>query len=141
MARFLTRLAFALAAILIASIAFIGAVVFLFDALYLYFVTMLEPWVAALATCGVLIVFALLVLVIGGGLARSSWPASSRRARESGDAKYAGDPLFQLLGREIGGLATQSPYLAIGAALLAGVVFGMSPRLRGILADLFRRRR
>lgn len=137
MAKMLTRLAFALAAILIASVAFAGALAFLFYALYLFFVTLISPPLAALATAGFLIVFALLVLLVGRGLASIAW-SGERKPRESeeGGAEH---PLTGLLGREIGGLAAKNPFIAVGVALGAGLLLGVSPGLRKIILDFFKR--
>ncbi len=137
MAKMLTRLAFALAAVLIASVAFVGAVTFLFYALYLYFVTLISPPLAALATSGFLVVFALLVLLVGRGMAAIAWSDSSeRKKREEGESEH---PLTGVLGREIGGLAAKNPFIAVGVALGAGLLLGVSPGLRKTFFDFFKR--
>src|SRR5215472_2213210 len=115
MARFLSRLAFALAAVLIAAVAFVGAVSYLFYALFLLFVTMMVPWLAGLATSGVLVVFALIVLLIGRGMASTAVP--KKPAASSGEPH----PFTHILGSEFGGMAARNPLLAVGAALLAGL--------------------
>ena len=134
MARFLSRLAFALAAVLIAAVAFVGAVSYLFYALFLLFVTMMVPWLAGLATAGVLVVFALIVLLIGRGMASTAVP--KKPASSSGEPH----PFTHILGSEFGGMAARNPLLAVGAALLAGLAMGVSPALRHGFFDLFRRR-
>ena len=134
MAKFLTRLAFGFAAVLIASVAFIAAVSFLFYALYLFFATLMDPPLAALATSGVLIVFAMVVLLIGRGLAGFG----GGKPRED---KAHEHPLTGLLGRELGSFALTNPVLAVGAALVVGVLVGFSPRLRGVAAEMLKPRR
>lgn len=132
MARFLTRLAFAFAAVLIAAVAFIGAVSYLFYALFLFFETKMNAPLAGLATAGVLVVFALIVLLIGRGMAASSVP---KKAPESEP-----HPFTHLLGGELGSMAAKNPVLAVAAALAAGLVLGVSPAMRRGVFDLFRRR-
>jgi hypothetical protein len=132
-ARFLSRLAFALAAVLIAAVAFIGAVSYLFYALFLLFTTMMVAWLAGLATAGVLIVFAFIVLLIGRGMASSAVPKKPAASSEP-------HPFTHFLGSELGGMAAKNPIVAVAAALVAGLVLGVSPALRHGIFDLFRRR-
>jgi hypothetical protein len=133
MAIFLTRLAFGFAAVLIASVAFIAAVSFLFYALYLFFATLMDPPLAALSTAGVLIVFAMMVLLIGRGLS-----GVGGKPRED---KAAEHPLTGVLGRELGSFALTNPIVAVGAALVVGVIVGVSPRLRSVAAEMLKPRR
>ena len=133
MAKFLTRLAFGFAAVLIASVAFIAAVSFLFYALFLFFATLMDGPLAALSTSGVLIVFALIVLLIGRGLAGMGGKPRNEQTQEH--------PLAGVLGRELGSFALTNPIITVGAALVIGVIAGVSPRLRGIFAEMIKPRR
>jgi hypothetical protein len=133
MARFISRLAFAFAAVLIATVAFGIAVSYLFYALFLLFATKMAPWLAGLATAGVLIVFALIVLLIGRGMASTAMPKKPAASKEP-------HPFTHILGSELGGLAAKNPIVAVAAALVAGVALGVSPALRHGIFDLFRRR-
>ncbi len=135
MAKFLTRLAFGFAAVLIASVAFIAAVSFLFYAIFLFFATLMTGPLAALSTSGVLIAFALLVLLVGRGLAGIG-SAAKPTGGQSGE-----HPLTGVLGRELGGIVLSNPILAVGAALVVGLLVGFSPGLRGIAAEMLKPRR
>jgi hypothetical protein len=130
--RFLTRLAFAIVSIMIAMVAMIGAVVFLFYAAFLEFETYVSPPLAALLTTLVLVLFALVALLIGRGL--SSGYRRSRRGET--DTAHAFTSFF---GTELGAMANRNPYLTIGGALALGLAFGLSPRFRKIAHELLRR--
>lgn len=132
MAVFLSRLAFAFAALLIATVAFIGAVAFLVYAVFLAFALWMSPPLAAIATAGVLIVFAVIVLLIGRALV-------SMRGRARDSDALTGDALGALLGFDVAALASKSPFISTGVALLIGLLFGISPRLRRAAAEFLRR--
>jgi hypothetical protein len=131
---FLTRVAFAVAALLIASAVFVGASAFLCYAVFLFLAGVMPPAVAALVTALVLLLFSAAVLFIGRGIAANG----RRRARLSNGAR-PGEPLEALLGADLAAYAAKSPFATTGIAFLVGIAFGISPRLRRVAADLLRR--
>jgi hypothetical protein len=131
---FLTRLAFAIATLLIASVVFVGASAFLCYAVFLFLAHWMPPAFAALATALVLTLFACVVLFIGRGL----MPNGRLRAR-NGEGARSGETLETLLGADIAAYAAKSPFATTGIAFLVGLVFGFSPRLRRVAAELLRR--
>jgi hypothetical protein len=134
MAVFLTRLAIAFAALLIASVAFIGAVAFLCYAAFLGLALFMPPPVAAIMTAVLLILFAVIILLLGRGL------IGARRRRRADRVPNAGiDAIETLLGLDLAELATKNPYKTTGVAFLIGLLFGVSPGLRRAAADLLRR--
>lgn len=135
MAVFLSRLAFAFAALLIASVVFIGALGFVCYAVFLYFATLMPAWLAAVATAVTLVTLAVVVLLIGRSLASAGIRAGTKalpfwKSRESLEA---------MLGLDLAALATKSPFATTGIAFLLGLLFGVSPRLRQAAADLLKR--
>jgi len=133
MPHFLTRLAFAIATMLIASAIFVAAAAFLCFAVFLFLTHFMPAPFAALVTALLLIVFALVVLLLG----RLFMP-NGRRAARSGAVQP--DLIEALLGAEIAGYASRSPFATTGIAFLIGIVFGFSPRLRHVVAELLRGR-
>jgi hypothetical protein len=132
MANFIARMAFALAILLMASAAFIGASIFLCVAVFLFLTHVVPPPFAALLTALFLIIFAVIALVI----ARMLLP-SGRLARSAAGAAPA-ELLEALLGAELAGAASKSPFATTGIAFLVGILLGISPRLRRAAADIIR---
>jgi hypothetical protein len=132
---FLTRLAFAIATLLIASAVFVGASAFLCYAVFLFLAQWVPPAFAALATALVLLAFACVVLFIGRGLV----PNGRLRARNGDGAPASSETLEALLGADIAAYAAKSPFATTGIAFLVGLIFGFSPRLRRVAAELLRR--
>jgi hypothetical protein len=131
---FLTRLAFAVAALLIASAVFIGASAFLCYSVFLALAGVMPPALAAFVTGLVLILFAGVVLFIGRGFAPNGrWRPQVRNGARPGE------PLEALLGADLAAYAAKSPFATTGIAFLIGIAFGISPRLRRVAADLLRR--
>jgi len=131
MAAFLSRLAFAFAAVLIATVAVIGAVAFLFYAVYLAFAFYMSAPLAALATAALLIIFAIIVLLIARGFVSS-------RGHKPNIEKRVGETLESILGFDVGAVASRSPFTATAIALLVGILFGVSPRLRRAATEFLR---
>jgi len=134
MPHFLTRLAFAIAVLMIASALFVGAAAFLCFALFLFLTHAMPLPFAALVTGLALILFALLILLVARGLA-----PNGRLAATQAGATQAG-LIEALLGAEIAAYATRSPFATTGIAFLVGLVFGFNPGLRRSLAQLLRGR-
>jgi hypothetical protein len=131
MRAFLSRLAFAFAALLIASAVFVGACGFLCYAIFLYLAELMPPALAALATAGALIALAVVVLFIGRGL------GGGRRSRRRANPEVRLVELLEaFLGADLAATALRSPYAATGIAFFVGLLFGVSPRLRRIAAEL-----
>ena len=135
MALFLSRLAFAFAALLIATVVFVGALVFVCYAVFLYLSTLTAAWLAAVGTALLLIVFAVVVLLIGRGMASAGIRAGANalpfwKSRES---------IETLLGINLAAMASKSPFATTGIAFLLGLLFGVSPKLRQAATDLLRR--
>jgi hypothetical protein len=135
MAIFLSRLAFAFAALLIASVVFIGALGFVCYAVFLYLATLMPEWLAAIATALVLVIFAMVVLLIG----RSFASAGVRAGTSALPFSKSRESLEALLGLDLAALAARSPFATTGVAFLLGLLFGFSPRLRQAAADLLKR--
>jgi hypothetical protein len=138
MARFLTRLAIAMAGILIASVAFIGAVWFLCDAIFLAYETQMSPPLAALAAAGTLAILGIFVLLCSRVIVALHRRAQRRRDRDAVE-KVLTEILTGLFGAEFASLATKNPQMTLGIALILGVALGFSPKLREAILALLRR--
>jgi len=137
MAAFLSRLAFAFAALVIATVAVIGAIGFLCYAVFLLFALYMSPPIAAVLAAVSLVLFAIVVLLAG----RSAVKARKRK-RPPGTPPSAGyvlDAIEALFGVDIPDLAAKNPYQTTGAAFLLGILFGISPGLRRAASDLLKR--
>lgn len=130
MNRFLARLAINSAAILIASAAGCVAMVFVIVAVYLGFTEILPPWGAALSTAGVALLFAVLVLLIGRMMSRSTVPPGARNRHRSAAE------LGELMGRQAHELLAGNSLGVLGLLLGVGFAMGFSPRLRKFLMKI-----
>lgn len=136
MAAFLSRLAFAFAALLIATIAVVGAVAFLCYAIFLLMAMYMPPPIAAVAAAVSLVLFAIIVLLAGRSAIRT------RRKKHPKDSPHPGyviEAIEALFGLDIPDLASKNPYQTTGVAFLLGILFGISPGLRRAASDLLRR--
>jgi hypothetical protein len=131
---FLTRLAFAVAALLIATAVFIAASAFLCYAVFLFLANVMPPASAALVTALVLLLFAAAVLFIGRGIA-----SNGRRRMRANNGALGAEPLEMLLGADLAAHAAKRPFATTGIAFLVGIALGISPRLRRVAAELLRR--
>lgn len=136
MAAFLSRLAFAFAALLIATVAVIGAVAFLCYAIFLLFAMYMPPPIAAVAAAVSLVLFAIIALLAGRSAVRTR---RKKRPKESPSPGYVIEAIEALFGVDIPDLATKNPYQTTGVAFLLGILFGISPGLRRAASDLLRR--
>lgn len=127
------RLAIAAAAMLLGVLGFIAALAWFLFAIDLKLDTMMTPALAALATGGAAILFALIVMLIGRSV------LSGRRSKPS--RKHdSGDPALELgrvIGEEAANFVTEHKRGVLIASLAAGFAFGISPRLRKLLLRLF----
>lgn len=143
MALLFKRFAVAIAVFVISGAAILVATFFVFAAIYFCFAEFLRPSLAALATAGSLIAFALLVMIVG-------WMILTmlrRKPREQWDwlleLLNAPDGLSavaigSLIGRRLRAFAEKNAQATIIASLLAGLAVGISPGLRALLRDLLK---
>lgn len=139
----LKRLAVAAAVFVFSGAAMLVATVFLFTALYLWFAEVLRPPLAALATAGVLVGFAVLVIGLGFAAAaalkrkprnRFDWLLELLEAPDGLSAAAIGN----LIGRRLQSFARKNTQTTIVASLLAGLAIGISPGLRALLRDILK---
>lgn len=132
MARFLSRLALAIAATLAAICCLFAATGFLIAALYIWLRSL--PLSAPIA--GVIVATALLLI---GGLAIliAKWNVAPQRKAKPDKASPAAD-----LGGRVVRTAVEAteahPYSAVAVALLAGIMVGISRNLQGLLKAVLR---
>ncbi len=143
MSLLLKRLAVAVAVFVIGGAAVLVATFFLFTALYLWFAELLRPPLAALATAGVLMGFACVVLLLGVAAAavlkrkprqRFAWLLELLEAPDGLSAAAIGN----LIGRRLQSFARKNAQTTIIASLLAGLAIGVSPGLRALLRDILK---
>jgi hypothetical protein len=128
--RLLTRLAIGAAAILIAAAGGIVAVTFLINAMYELLETAMAPWLAALATAGVAILFSVLVLVLARVAMRVVSPPAAKATR-SGLGLTA--EIGTILGTEARDFVEKNSLSTLGILAVIGFALGISPRLRKAL--------
>ncbi|HEY8698244.1 MAG TPA: hypothetical protein VIM02_11540 [Rhizomicrobium sp.] len=128
------KLKFALAAVtlLFGGVLITVAIVFASMAVYFALLGRLTPTMAALATAGLALAFLFVVVLLARLVAAI---AGSRRPDPQRDAAFLGN----LVGRRMEDWHQRNSLFAVMAALSAGFVVGMSPRLRGILLDILKR--
>ncbi len=131
--RLLTRLAIGAAAILIAAAGGIVAVTFLIIAMYELLETVMQPWLAALATAGLAVLFAVLVLVLARVAMRTMAPAPPKAAR-SGIGFTA--EIGTMLGKEARDFVENNSMSTLGILAVAGFALGVSPKLRKLIWKL-----
>jgi hypothetical protein len=125
--RFLTRLAIGAAAILIAAAGGIVAITFVIIAMYELLETVMEPWLAALATAGIAILFSVLVLVLARVAMRVAARPAPKAARSSlGLVAEIGS----ILGKDARDFVENNTLSTLGILAVVGFALGISPRLR-----------
>ncbi len=135
------RIAIMAAAWLIAAVCFLAVGAFLCIALYNGLQVALPQWAAALVTAGIILVFALLVLLFASVAAKTA----SRKAEEDREAK---SPEISRIGLEIGKIlgetayhyVSRNPKRVLVGALVAGFAVGAVPRLRSVLMSFLKKR-
>ena len=135
--RLLTRLAIGAAAILIAAAGGIVAVTFLIIAMYELLETVMEPWLAALATSGLAILFAVLVLLLARVAMRTMAPTPPKAASRSGlgGMGFTAE-IGTLLGKEARDFVENNSLSTLGILAVAGFALGVSPKLRRLIWKL-----
>jgi hypothetical protein len=143
MSSFLQRLAVAVAVFVISGAAILVATFFFFAALYFWFNEFLHPAAAALATAGVLIGFAVLVVILGVAISsllkrkprqRFDWLLDLLDAPDGLSAAAVGNAL----GRKLSAFAQKNAQATVIASLLAGLAIGISPGLRALLREVLK---
>ncbi len=125
--RLLTRLAIGAAAILIAAAGGIVAVTFIIIAAYELLETVMEPWLAALATAAIAILFSVLVLVLARVAMRTVAPPAPKAAR-SGLGMVS--EIGSILGKDARDFVENNSLSTLGILAVVGFALGISPRLR-----------
>jgi len=135
--RLLTRLAIGAAAILIAAAGGIVAVTFLIIAMYQLLETVMEPWLAALATAGLAILFSVLVLVLARIAMRMMAPPPPKAAARPGlgGLGFTAE-IGTLLGKEARDFVENNSMSTLGILAVAGFALGVSPKLRRLIWKL-----
>ncbi len=115
-------------ALLAAATGFLLALIFLFVAAYNALNLIVPSWAAALIIAGIAILSCLFFILMARGLARFPRRKSRRNKRDNMESVFA-----ELLGEKVSGFAQDNAFLASFIALLAGLVAGLSPRLRNAI--------
>jgi uncharacterized membrane-anchored protein YitT (DUF2179 family) len=132
-----------MAVFVISGTAVLVATFFFFAAVYFWFAEFLRPPLAALSTMGVLLTFAVLVVVAGALIAmrlkrkprrRFDWLLELLEAPDGLSAAAIGN----LIGRRLQAFARKNTQTTIVASLLAGLAIGVSPGLRALLRDVLK---
>lgn len=131
MERVLQRGAFWAAAVLVALVFAALAAAFLCGAVYLWFCAMISRPMAALATAGVALFVAFLVLLTAYLSAAARQPPAQGTAEDRLAAA-----LGNLVGREYAAFAKEHTIQAMLVTLAGGFVVGASPKLRAFLLRL-----
>ena len=138
MQRYFARLAISSASLVIATFIAVAAFIALWAAVYLALAQSFAPAVAALLTGVGALLFAALVVVCGGWVARQQ-TARRRHAetgRSSAQTNEAAAELGRLLGNQLHVLTHSNAQGATLAALVAGFAVGASPSFRNFLRDI-----
>jgi hypothetical protein len=133
------RIAIMAAALLVAAVGIGATVVFLCLALYSALLTLLPASLAALAAAALVFFLSLLVISLGGVLAkRLASKARRERAKRGGAAFAFSAELGRILGEDAQKFIAGKPILALLVAVAGGFAVGASPRLRALLQALLR---
>jgi len=135
MGRFFARIALSIAALLVMVVAAFIAVGFFALALYLYLAGSMPPPVAALIT-GTLVLLLAVVLVLVTRPRRGYRPRLSDA--EPASARQSAAELGGELGRRLQDMARSHTTGSLLAALVAGFIVGVSPKLRSFLLDILK---
>ena len=128
--RLLTRLAIGATAILIAAVGIIVAVTFVIVAMYQLLETVMEPWLAALSTAGIALLFTVLVLVLARVAMKVAAPPPPKTHR-SGLGVTA--EVGALLGKEARDFVENNTLSTLGILAVIGFALGISPKLRKLI--------
>jgi uncharacterized membrane protein (DUF485 family) len=136
MSRFFARLALSIAALLVVMFAVPFAAGFFAYALYLLLAGFMPPFLAALLTGILILLFASLMAV---AVLAGTW---KKRAGETEKMRVARETMAELggdLGKKVADhLESNKPGVLL-ASLAAGFVVGISPKLRQFLADILKK--
>ncbi len=134
------RIAIMAAALLIAAVGFLATGVFLCIALYQGLLMIpLVPWLAALASAGIILIVAILVIAIGSAMARAAARKARRRREARGPAtSQIGVEVGRILGETAVRYVSQNPTRVLIGAIVTGFAVGAIPRLRSALMGILR---
>jgi len=139
----LKRLGIAVAVFVISGAAVLVATFFFFASLYFWFEETLSPPLAALATAGVLMAFALAVIVLGYLIStnlkrkprnRFDWLLELLDSPDGLSAAAIGNAI----GRRLQNFARANTQTTVIMSLVAGLAIGISPALRQLLRDVLK---
>jgi membrane protein implicated in regulation of membrane protease activity len=135
------RIAIMTAVILIAAVCFLATGAFLCVALYDGLKLVLSPPLAALATAGIFLVLALIIIAIGSAIAR----AAERKAKREREKKrpataQLGLEIGRILGEQVARYAGKNPTQVLIGAVIAGFALGAIPSLRSFLMSFIKRK-
>jgi hypothetical protein len=128
--RFLTRLAIGAAAVVLAAAGGIVAVTFVIIAMYELLATVMEPWLAALATAGIAILFSVLVLLLARVAMRIAAPPAPKPTRTG--LGIAGE-IGAIFGKEARDFVEANSMSTLGILAVVGFALGISPKLRKLI--------
>lgn len=136
------RIAIMTAAILIAAVCFLATGVFLCMALYQGLLMVLPaPWLAALASAGVILILAILIIAIGSAMARAAEREAKRKREKKGPATaQLGLELGRIVGEQAARYAGKNPTQVLIGAVIAGFALGAIPSLRSFLMSFTKRK-
>lgn len=134
------RIAIMTAALLLAAVCFLATGVFLCMALYSGLLLVLKaPWLAALASAGVILVLAVLIIAIGSAMARAAARKARRQRETKGPATaQIGVEVGRMLGETAARYVSQNPTRVLIGAIVTGFAVGAIPRFRTALMSLLR---
>ncbi len=143
MSTLLKRLAVGMAVFVISGAAVFIATIFFFVAIYFGFKEILSPPLAALATTGALLAFAILIVIVGYLLSLSMKRKPRQRFDWLVDLLDSPDGVSAVaignaLGRRLTAFARENAQATVLASLLAGLAIGISPGLRALLRDVLK---
>ena len=131
MRRFFARLAISIALVLIAVVAALIAVGYFVFALYLWLTDYLVPPAAAVVSGLIVLVVAILLALISGGMLR--WSKRRDRDHVAMSAAETAAEIGSLFGDKLQGFAQMNRGTSLLTALVAGFAVGLSPKLRALL--------
>ena len=135
---FITRVAMAVAVLLILLIAAVTAIVYFAYAVYLLLAAFVIAPAAAALTGIVVLAGAILLIVALGAAVRPKRPKEKDERSPAMDGYDTAAEVGSLLGRRTRGLLEAHSRGGLVAMLLAGFAVGFSPKLRAVLRELLK---
>ena len=133
------RIAIMAVVALIATVFLVATGAFLCVALYEGLKVVLAPWLAALATAGVLLLAAVLIVGIGSSIARAAEQKAKQEAARRGPATTKiGLEVGRVLAERAAGYVGKNPIKALIGAVVLGFVLTAVPQIRDFLASFLK---